>query len=237
MTDEIPGLSKSKLMSSRQCLKRLHLELHHPELAEESASQQAIFDMGHQVGEKAIEIYGAGAGTRIEYEKGLAKALEQTRELMQQSPREPIFEATFEHEGVVVRVDVLLPQDDGWKIIEVKSSTKVKAPHRWDCAIQAWVFQNAGYALTGIALAHVDNSFVYPGGGDYRGLLKEKDLTPLMEELLPQVPETVAAARKAASKTEPNIGVGGQCTSPYKCPFLHIHHLCCLRNRVFFHPW
>ncbi len=40
------GLSKSKLMSFRQCPKKLWLEKHRPDLAEEDPGQQAIFDMG-----------------------------------------------------------------------------------------------------------------------------------------------------------------------------------------------
>ncbi len=45
-------LSKSKFLSGLQCLKRLYLEIHSPELATERDQQtQAILDMGTSVGE------------------------------------------------------------------------------------------------------------------------------------------------------------------------------------------
>lgn len=48
------GLSKTRLMSFRQCPKKLWLEKHRPELAEEDPARQAIFDLGHEVGAMAI---------------------------------------------------------------------------------------------------------------------------------------------------------------------------------------
>ena len=46
-----------------------------------------------------------------------------------------------------------------------------------DCAIQDWVLRQSGIDVESISLAHVNNQFVYPGGGNYEGLLLENDLT------------------------------------------------------------
>lgn len=51
------NLPKSKLIAYRQCPKRLWLEIHHPDLREDSASTQASFDVGHTVGEIAHQLY------------------------------------------------------------------------------------------------------------------------------------------------------------------------------------
>ena len=158
-------------MSSLQCLKRVHLEVNQPELAEISPKTQAAFDIGHAVGDIAVEVYGQGEGVYFEYGDGLDKAEAQTRELMDRAVRAPLFEATLEHGGVLVREDVLLPAGDSWRIVEVKASTKKKAEHVQDCAIQAWVHRGAGYPLERIALAHIDNQWVYPGDGDFTGIL------------------------------------------------------------------
>ena len=171
------GLSKSRIMSSLQCLKRVHLEIHRKDLLEYSKATEAAFAIGHEVGDMAIRLYGRGRGTEVEYGKGnLSQALATTRELMISGTQEPIFEATLEHEGVLVREDVLIPTGGAsWRIVEVKASTKVKPEHVQDCAIQAWVHQGVGYALDSISLAHIDNQFRYRGDGDYDGLLVEKD--------------------------------------------------------------
>ena len=51
------ALSKSKLLAYRQCPKRLWLEIHHPEWHADSAATQASFNVEHQVGEIAIQVY------------------------------------------------------------------------------------------------------------------------------------------------------------------------------------
>ena len=58
MPTNTPTLSKSKLMSARQCHKMLHLEWHDPDLAQVSEKTEASFRTGHQVGEIAKKIYG-----------------------------------------------------------------------------------------------------------------------------------------------------------------------------------
>ncbi len=212
-------LSKSKIMSSLQCLKRVHLEIHRPELAEISAATQTAFDIGHQVGAIAVEVYGQGGGAFLEYEDGLGSALAKTRALMDQANRKPVFEATLEHEGVLVREDVLLPRGDSWCVVEVKATTKQKSEHVQDCAIQAWVHQGAGYPLESIALAHIDNQFVYRGDGDYTGILTEVDLTEPVRALLPSVAVWVERAREAVEGPVPELPVGQHCFTPYECPF------------------
>jgi len=220
-------LSKSRIMASLQCLKRVHLEVNHPELARYSAATEAAFALGHEVGDIAVRLYGGEEGQYVAYEGGsLGPALATTRELMTSLFRAPIFEATLEHQGVLVREDVLLPvasaEGDSWRVVEVKASTRVKPEHVHDCAVQAWVHRGAGYPLEAIALAHIDRSFVYGGGGDYEGLLVENDLSDQVRELLPAVPDWVERARVAVEGPLPDVPVGQHCSDPYECPFMQL---------------
>jgi hypothetical protein len=50
------NLSKSKIIAYRQCPKRLWLEIHKPELRDDSASEM-VFAIGNQVGDVARRIY------------------------------------------------------------------------------------------------------------------------------------------------------------------------------------
>lgn len=146
-------------------------------------------------------------------------ALEQTRVALTQKPR-PLFEATFQHDGTLVRADLLLPDRDGWRMVEVKSSTTVKDYHLPDAAVQTWVLRQQGVPLTRIELAHINNQFVYPGGGDYHGLLRYADITDPVQSLQAEVSNWIAQARvTAALNTEPNIAPGRQCTDPFECTF------------------
>ena len=213
-------LSKSKLMSARQCLKRLHLEIHHADLKIISADTEAAFRKGHEIGDISHRIYGTTDSVFIPYAGGLQQAKSRTTELLRRDNPVPIFEATLQYNNVLVRVDVLIPEGDSWRLVEVKASTSVKPEHAFDCAIQAWVFKRSGYALSNVSLAHVDNSFVYQGDGDYASLLIEEDLDDDVEALLPSVSEWVSDARMAASGDEPDVAVGKHCFTPYECPFV-----------------
>ena len=66
-------LSKTKLLAYRQCPKRLWLEIHKPELREDSTATQVNFSVGNRVGDLARQIGRAGnrrrpdrMGTRFE---------------------------------------------------------------------------------------------------------------------------------------------------------------------------
>ena len=208
-------------MSALQCPKRVHLEVHRRDLIDYSPAREAIFQQGHDVGDIAIKLYDDGQGTFIDYNGGsLAPAIAKTKHLMGGLFKTPIFEATIQHDDVLVREDVLLPDGHSWRVVEVKASTKLKPEHINDCAVQAWVHQGAGYPLSNIALAHIDNQFVYQGDGNYAGLLVEEDLTERVLALQPMVPQWADRAREAIDGPEPKIAVGSQCTSPYECPFI-----------------
>lgn len=213
-------LSKSKLMSARQCLKRLYLEVHEPDAAVVSAATQQAFATGHAVGEVARAIYATGGATLIPHEGGLKHALRKSARLLGDAPGSAIFEATVEYGGVLVRADALLPIDDAWRIVEVKASTRIEPHYYFDCAVQRWVFRAAGYPLSRVSLAYVDNRFVYAGGGNYQGLLHEIDVSEQVAQLEPTVPNWVRDARAAIAGREPDVAVGAHCFKPYECPFV-----------------
>ncbi len=212
------GLSKSKLLSFLQCPKRLYLEVHRPELKEILAETEQRFSEGHRVGAVARAL--VPGGILIGHDDELGAALAQTRAALASEPERPLYEATFEHDGVLVRVDLLLPAGRGHRLIEVKAATSVKDPYLPDCAIQSWVVEGAGYPLERVELAHIDNRFVYPGGGNYRGLLHNEDLTTRIAPLKTKIPQWVDEGRRVLAGAEPDIGIGKQCEDPYACPFL-----------------
>lgn len=220
----MPNFSKSKLLAGRQCQKRLWLEVNQPELREESAATQDSFQIGCQVGDIARRIYdpdGLGATIDVQSE-GFNAAFARSKALLQSS--QPIFEAGFCAGDALAFADVMLPlQVDGqkvWRMVEVKSSTSVKDYHRDDCAIQAFIARTAGVPLHSIALAHIDSSWVYPGGDDYRGLLKEIDLTDEAFSRAKEVKSWIEkAALTAVLSAQPAIKTGAQCSQPYACGF------------------
>ena len=219
-------LSKSKIIAFRQCPKRLWLELHRPELRDDSGSE-IVFAIGNQVGDVARRIYDTnGDGKLIDFnEIGWDAAYAETGKWLSGNPA-PLFEAAICIDGALALADVMLPESGGnalrWHMIEVKSSTGVKDYHRDDLAVQAYIATTAGVDLASASVAHVDNSFVYPGGGDYQGLLKEVDLTEEALAKAGDVATWIAEAQKVAVlPEEPEIATGPQCSDPFDCPFRH----------------
>lgn len=219
------NFSKSKLLALRQCAKRLWLELHRPDLREDSAATQQSFQTGHQVGDIARQIYDPenhGALINVQSE-GFTGAFERTRQLIGTSQK-PIFEAGFCAGGAMAFADVLLPVHQKgqqvWRMVEVKSSTSVKPYHRDDAAIQAFIARSAGVPLQAIALAHIDSAWVYPGGGDYSGLLVEVDLSAEAFSRSAEVQGWIKEAQSvSAMPAEPAIATGAHCDAPYACGF------------------
>ncbi len=211
-------LSKSKIMAGRQCEKRLWLEVYRSDLIEYGPDVEQRFAAGDNVNDIARAQYPDGV--LVSYDHGANAAVEHTRRLLKEQPGTPIFEATFKAHDVLVRVDILKPCRGGYELIEVKSSTSVKDHHRADSAVQTWVLESAGIPVNAIYLCHIDNQFVYPGNGDYRGLFHYEDITQKVRELSREVPQWVQRYREMLNSGEPEIEMGSQCTDPYSCPFI-----------------
>lgn len=219
-------LSKSKLLAYRQCPKRLWLEIHRPDLREDSAATHISFQAGLEVGEVARRVYDPqGQGALIDPQvEGWNAAFARTQSLLH--TQQPIFEAAFRTEGALALADVLLPDEEGsgrWRMVEVKSSTSVKDYHLDDIAIQAFVAKTAGVPLKAVALAVINNDFVYPGSGDYRDLFREEDVSQIAFARNSEVRGWIVEAQCiAASPDEPAIATGKHCDEPYECSF-HVH--------------
>ena len=92
---KVPVLSKSRLLSADQCLKMLHMEWHHPNLAVVSEDTQAAFRMGHAVGAVAKQIYGTEESVEIEYRRGDKDTMRrETAERISRGAAVTIFETT-----------------------------------------------------------------------------------------------------------------------------------------------
>ena len=226
-TSTPPRLSKSKYLSGLQCLKRVYLEIHHPQLATApDASTQAILDMGTEIGELARRRFPGGVLVTAGHRQREA-ALAYTAELVQDPTVSAIFEGAFLHDGVLVRVDILerVPSQEGispsWRLIEVKSSTRVKDVHLDDLAIQSQVLLGTGLSLASTALMHINTGYVYEEGEvDLTKLFTIQDVTEAVTSRRAEVLGQVAAMKTVLLKSQPPaIEPDHHCHSPYECPF------------------
>lgn len=217
------GLSKSKIMDGLQCPRLLWLKVHSPELVEYDAATQHVFAMGHEVGRLAQSLYAGGVQVGPQRDGPLSaddlrRAQAETQRLLAEPGDVALYEATFVHDGVLVRADVLMREDGRCRLVEVKSGTKLKPHYATDAAIQVWVLQAAGVRVERVAIAHVDREFVYAGDGDYSGLLVEEDVTDQVLAVVPAIPGHVAELRAMLDGDCPPSRVGPHCSTPNACP-------------------
>jgi len=221
-------LSKSKLLSFLNCPKSLWLDVNRRELKHDSAASEAKLKVGHTIGEISQRIYDPKQVGTVFDPKTVGYAETCARTAATLSRRKPVFEAGFATEDAWSFADVMLPIKKGgkaaWRMVEVKSSGKVKDYHRNDAAIQAYLARQTGVPLMSIAVAHVDTQWVYPGRENYAGLLREVDLTEEAFGRTEDVEGWIDDAKKLLKRRKPpGISTGRHCTDPWECGF---HDFC-----------
>ena len=244
MMATMPMLSKRRVLAGLQCHKRLYLQLTAPDLAAApSIAQNFIREQGHEVGRLARQAFPRGVAVDAAPDR-LDVALMRTAALVRDPAVPAIFEATFRHDDVLVRVDVLVRAAAGrWRLLEVKSATGVRAHDLTDVAIQRHVLAGCGLEIEAAAVMHINRDYVYAGGGlDITRLFSIVDVTGDLRELEGELPRRLAAMRAAlAGEAPPAIAPGPQCTSPRLCEFYdccnaplpddHVAHLPGLHGR------
>ena len=218
----IPALSKTRVLAGLQCHKRLYLQLAAPALAAApGAALTFLFEQGHEVGRLAQRAFPGGVAVDAGREE-IEAALTRTEALVRDPAIPAIFEATFRHDDVLVRVDVLARTGGGgWNLIEVKSSTGVREHHLSDVAVQRHVLTGCGLDVVAATVMHVNRGYVYAGGDlDIRQLFTSVDVTAEVREMEGAMPRLLAAMRGAlAGEAPPAIAPGPQCETPWICEF------------------
>lgn len=215
-------LSKSRFLAGLQCAKRLYLEIHSPELATPpTPDRRAIMDMGTDVGVVARQCFPHGVLVEQTHRQ-IPAALLRTSELVKDEAIPSLFEGAFVWEGILIRVDILERIDaTRWRLIEVKATSKVKATHLDDLAIQAAVLEGAGIEVSGCFLMHLNTQYSFLGGDlnlEEMFVLENKTeeveaRRPLIQAQLEDMWMTLEQA------TPPPIAPDSHCHQPYECPF------------------
>ena len=214
-----PRLSKSKIAAFEHCPRRLWLQVHRRELGQFDEQTLALFECGHAVGEMARRRYRHGhlvAETHLE----IPAAISRTSELLAAPDGLPIFEGAFERQGVIIRADILEPDNwGGWRLIEVKNSRSVKAYQIRDVATQAWVLQANRICVSAIIVRHVERPLRLNARNPTVRFV-DADVTPAAQRLVPGRDLVVAAAGAVLQGAEPAIAPGPHCVRP-NCEFRH----------------
>jgi len=215
-------ISKTKFMAGIQCLKRLYLLVHEPELATQAnGAGEAIIEQGREVGLLARQLFPGGVEVQG---VSLNEAICITKELLANPEVPAIFEGAFEHDGVVVKTDILQRRKEGhWRLVEVKSTADLKDQHLQDVAIQSYVLSGSGLKLASVWLAHINREYVLTGTTvDPHQFFLFRNLTNRAKNLQPELVLRLRSQfRILALPTPPEVPTGPHCINPVVCEFFH----------------
>ncbi|MBK9096915.1 MAG: hypothetical protein IPM14_02110 [bacterium] len=152
-------LSKSSYIKGLQCEKHLYLyKYHYNEMDELSDMQKSIFKRGTNVGVLAQKLFPDGViaaeGDPPNYEKAILK----TNELIK-SGIKVIYEAAFLSDEVLSIADIVVIENDGIKVYEVKSSTSISETYLNDAALQYYVISSLGMKIKDFSIIYINNQY------------------------------------------------------------------------------
>jgi len=216
--DKNAYLSKSLFIRGLQCHKSLYLHKNHPELMDKvSAGTEARFRMGHEVGKLAQGLFPGGV--EIPYE-GLSHGEQISMTASAVAGKQGvIYEATFSHDDIFVKADILRRVPGGWELYEVKSATGMKEVYYSDVAIQYYVLTGAGLNVGKAFAVYINNQYIRRGQIDVNGLFTLEDITEKVAKLQGSIPEELQKMRRMLAGDEPDIDIGRHCKEPYDCDF------------------
>jgi predicted RecB family nuclease len=212
-------LTKSTFLRGLQCPKSLMLDVLHPELRDPLDPQaQLRMRLGQEVGMLARDRYPGGEISRIP--GAIEPSLERTQSLIKAGAR-VLYEPAFQHNGVFILVDVLVKGANGWRLIEVKSTSRTKEHHLWDVAVQLYVLRGVGFEIEDAALLHMNSDYMRQGELDLLALFTETSLLTEVEQLQDRVEHSVAdSSALLVSGKVPVRDIGPYCKDPEECDFI-----------------
>ena len=212
----ITYLSKTKLKQGFQCQKNLFFQVYHSNLARPYTSQeQSLFQQGHVVQAEAQKRFPNGIAIDVPF-WDFSAANQKTKKALEENPPY-IYEAFFQFKKFIARIDILELHEDGWNIIEVKSSLSVKEDHILDLTIQKHILQECGHPVNRCYLLHINKNCHYP---NLDNLFLKVDVTDRIEEKRELVEKKISEFREMLnSKKNPQIKIGNHCFKPYPCRF------------------
>jgi len=213
-------LSKSTFMSGCQCPKRLWLHKFMPEARdEEDEAQTVIFQRGTDVGLLAQQLFPGGVDARPVDTYSYQQSVADTARYISEG-HTIIYEAAFQHNGLLCAVDMLVKKKNKWYAYEVKSSCSVKPPHVQDAAWQYYVITNAGITLEDFFIVHLNGKYVRHGILDISRLFTPASVLDQALNLQSFIKEKAEELKKVLKlKTAPVVEVGAHCNKPYPCDF------------------
>ena len=154
----------------------------------------------------------------------MGQAIRTTRQLLANPEIPAIFEGAFEHEGIIIKTDILQRRKESlWRLVEVKSASDLKDQYVQDVAIQSYVLSRSGLKLASVWLAHINRAYVLTGTTvDPRQLFSFRNLTQRAQNFQPELVLRLRSQFQVLAAPEaPDVPTGLHCINPVVCEFFN----------------
>lgn len=218
-------MSKSTFIRGSQCHKSLYLNKHRPYLRDKLDPETlARFRRGHRFGSLAQLLFPGGVDLKPKSYRQYKQAVNMTREVIRTSSYPVLYEAGFQHDGMLIFLDILAREEGQWTAYEVKSSYAISETFLLDAAFQYHVINSCGLQLKDFVIVYASEQVEYEKLGEYKDLNSMFIRESVLDRILPlqdSVREEASLQIEVlAGRTVPPIEMGQHCNKPYPCDFI-----------------
>ena len=185
------SLTKSKITTGLRCPKKLWFDIN-----EKIEIDHFNFHKGNVFGDKIKEVYGNGFDLSHNFDENIVQL---TQDAINDPDVNIIYEGAFLFGETLVRTDVLIRKNNGWQLIEAKSSQSLAEHHLQDIAIQYYVLNNLNVLITEATIAHINKDFIYVGKNDYKDLIVEVEVLDDIQQFVTSVPNWIKDLLKSVT--------------------------------------
>jgi hypothetical protein len=194
----------------------LYLNKFRPYLRDKITEEQLVkFARGHAVGKVAQQLFPGG----IAMSRPGKPSAEKTAQLISEG-FPVIYEACFIADDVIVALDILVKQGNGYNAYEVKSSLALSEVYYNDAFLQYHVLNGSGLKPEKFFLIHRNAEIELTDSVDLLEMFVFTDVTAecAAHELLVQ--DSISQMLEVLKRTKsPDILPGKHCMNPYPCDF------------------
>jgi hypothetical protein len=182
--------------------------------------KRIVFRRGHEVGALARELFPGGISMETGSPFAWARSVQKTKEMIA-AGKTVIYEAAFMHEQVLVFLDILVHDAQGWHAYEVKSSRALSQTYYLDAALQYHVIIGSGLKLESISLVYLNENYVMGRAPALSEMFLIRDVTENAIAGREAVMKQIHAEKATLQlKHSPPVDIGPHCHDPYTCDFI-----------------
>jgi hypothetical protein len=194
----------------------LYLNKFRPYLRDKISEEQlAKFARGHAVGKMAQQLFPGGIAIS---RPGKPAALKTAQLINEGFP--VIYEACFISDDVIVALDILVKQGNGYYAYEVKSSMALSNVYYNDAYLQYHVLNASGFRPEKFFLIHRNSDVELSASNNLNDMFIFTDVTAECEVNEMSVHDGISQMLDVLTRDKsPDIQPGKHCMNPYPCDF------------------